>query len=289
MIRKIILGVLVITVIGAGAAAAAYGVMENNSTPAVQAAEQNPTIDPAALAATQDQVAQNQATQNQQQDPLAEGLVGEPFAFQAQVTAMDTNGINLLLDSGESVYVELGPQDYWQSQGAQIAVGDRVAVEGNVNEDMYHATTLTTAYNQTLVLRAENGQPMWSGGVTNGQNGNGSADGSHTPDPQAVVDEWITLSGTIISLQNGKMTIEMADGTQVTFQTGQPRFLAAQGVVFNLGDQVEVVGYYTDVDFVAGDITQLSTGAKVMLRDPNGRPLWAGPGNGNGNGNGATN
>ena len=36
----------------------------------------------------------------------------------------------------------------------------------------------------------------------------------------------------------------------------------------------------------AGEITQLSTGLRVMLRDPNGRPLWAGPGSGNGNGNG---
>jgi hypothetical protein len=37
---------------------------------------------------------------------------------------------------------------------------------------------------------------------------------------------------------------------------------------------------------MAGDITQISTGMRVLLRDPNGRPLWAGPGSGNGNGNG---
>lgn len=286
MIKKILLGVLVFTVVGAGAAAAAYGVISNDPAPVADAVDQVSTIDPADLAATQQQVAQNQ-----QAGPVAEGLVGEPFAFQAQVMAMDANGINVQMDSGESLYVELGPQDYWQGLDAKIALGDRVAIEGSVNEDMYHATTLTTADNQTMVLRSETGQPMWSGGVTNGQNGNGSTDGTHTPDPQAVVDEWITLSGTIVSILNGKMTIEMADGTQVTFQTGQPRFLAAQGVVFNLGDAVEVVGFYSDVDFVAGDITQLSTGDRVMLRDPNGRPLWAGPGNGNGNGaeQGATN
>jgi len=34
---------------------------------------------------------------------------------------------------------------------------------------------------------------------------------------------------------------------------------------------------------MAGEISQLSTGLRVMLRDPNGRPLWAGPGSGNGN------
>jgi len=39
--------------------------------------------------------------------------------------------------------------------------------------------------------------------------------------------------------------------------------------------------------FMAGDITQVSTGLRVMLRDPNGRPLWAGPGNSGGNGGGS--
>lgn len=280
MIKKIILGVLIFTVVGAGVAAAAYGVIDNTPTSVADVDDQVPTIDPAALAATQEQVAQNQ----QQGEPLAEGMMGEPFAFQAQVMAMDVNGINVQLDNGENVYVELGPQDYWQSLDARIAVGDRVAIEGSVNEDMYHANTLVTADNQTMLLRSADGQPMWSGGVDNGQNGTGSADGSHTPDPQAVVDEWITLTGNIVLMYNGKMTIELADGTQVTFQTGQPRFLSAQGVVFSIGEAVEVVGFYSDVEFVAGDITQLSTGARVMLRDPNGRPLWAGPGNGNGNG-----
>lgn len=285
MIKKIILGVLLFTVVGSGVAAAAYGYINNSPAAAAEASEAGPTIDPAVLAATQQQVAQNQQTaQDQQQEPLAEGLAGDPFAFEAQVTGMDLNGINVQLDSGESVYVELGPQDYWQNLDAKIAVGDRVSIAGSVSEEMYHATTVTTADGQVMVIRSENGQPMWSGGVTNGQNGNGAADGSHTPDPQAVAGDWISLTGTIVSMTNGRMTIALADGTQVTFQTGQPRFLSAQGVVFNVGEDVEVYGFYSDVEFVAGDITQLSTGAKVMLRDPNGRPLWAGPGNGNGNG-----
>jgi hypothetical protein len=37
---------------------------------------------------------------------------------------------------------------------------------------------------------------------------------------------------------------------------------------------------------MAGDITQVSTGLKVLLRDPNGRPLWAGSSNNGGGGNG---
>jgi hypothetical protein len=122
----------------------------------------------------------------------------------------------------------------------------------------------------------------------NGQNGQGtgSADGSHTPDPQTQVDEWITLEGTLIAYQGGSMTMSTADGTLITFQTGQPRFFADQGVTFQVGDAISVLGFYQGEQFSAGEITQLSTGAVVMLRDPNGRPLWAGPGGNSIGGNG---
>ncbi|MFN2280876.1 MAG: hypothetical protein ACK2TZ_03365, partial [Anaerolineales bacterium] len=76
-------------------------------------------------------------------------------------------------------------------------------------------------------------------------------------------------------------------GEIITFQTGQPRFFSSQGITFKVGDEIVVVGYYQDSQFMAGDITQKATGLRVLLRDPNGRPLWAGPGNGNGNGNGS--
>ena len=52
-------------------------------------------------------------------------------------------------------------------------------------------------------------------------------------------------------------------------------FLNSTG--FQVGDEIVVLGYYDGDQFMAGDITQASTGLRVMLRDPNGRPLWAGP------------
>jgi hypothetical protein len=160
-------------------------------------------------------------------------------------------------------------------------------VSGSLNDGIVHAETVTLADGQELAIRTETGQPMWSGGVSNsrGQNGQ-STDGSHTPDPQAAVDEWITLTGTLMSYQQGTMTMSTTDGELITFQTGQPRFFAEQDVTFQVGDQIRLVGFYQGDQFSAGEITQLSTGLRVMLRDPNGRPLWAGPGSENRNGNG---
>ena len=113
-------------------------------------------------------------------------------------------------------------------------------------------------------------------------------DGERSPEPQAQVDEWVTIEGTLISFDGGNMTISTPEGELVAFQTGQPRFFADQGVTFNVGDEIVVVGFYENEQFMAGDITQVATGLRVMLRDPNGRPLWAGPG-GNGNSNGKGN
>jgi hypothetical protein len=39
-----------------------------------------------------------------------------------------------------------------------------------------------------------------------------------------------------------------------------------------------VVGYWQGSTFKAGEITKTATGERLMLLDPNGRPLWGGPG-----------
>jgi hypothetical protein len=112
-----------------------------------------------------------------------------------------------------------------------------------------------------------------------GQNGEGSGEA------QITIDEWITVEGTLMSFQGGNMSMSTSDGEILNFQTGQPRFFAEQNITFQVGDEIIVVGFYQGEAFQAGDITQVSTGERVMLRDPNGRPLWAGAGNGKGNGN----
>ena len=161
---------------------------------------------------------------------------------------------------------------------------------GTINEGMIHASQVQLADGQTLQVRSETGQPLWSGGATNGQGQGaaaGTADGSHTPEPRVQVDAWITITGTIMAYQGNSMTVAADDGQLITLQSGQPRFFAAQGVTFQVGDEVIIVGFYQGDQFMAGDITQVATGLRVLLRDPNGRPLWAGAGNnGNGNGNG---
>lgn len=287
MLKKIIIGVLLITVIGAAGAAIAYNAA--NQETAKAASNLNPLANGQNTTASldSDQVQMDAAVPG---DPVVQGMEGEPWQATGMITAIDDYGFDLTLDSGETVYIELGPPDYWQSQNIELASGQTVTVVGSINEDMIHASQLELADSQVLTLRSETGQPMWSGGASNSRGQQGQqgqvSDGDHIPDPMAQVDEWITLDGTLISFQGGSMTMSTPDGALISFQTGQPRFFAEQGVTFQVGDQISMLGFYQGEQFSAGEITQLSTGLRVMLRDPNGRPLWAGPGSGNGNGNG---
>jgi hypothetical protein len=286
MFKKIILGILLITVLGAAGAAIAYNLATPDSAVAADS--------PAPLASqSQAQTAPNAAppAADPAGIPVAQGMEGTPWQAVGTITAVDDFGFDLTTENGETFYIELGPPEYWQAQGVELTPGQTVTVNGTDNEGMIHAASVQVAETgAVLQVRTEAGQPLWSGGAsqTQGQQGNqtGSADGTHTPNPQVQVDEWITITGTLIAYQGAQMTISTPEGDLITFRTGKPSFIASQGVTFQVGDEISVTGFYEGDQFQAGDITQLSTGQTVLLRDPNGRPLWGGPGNGGGQGGG---
>jgi hypothetical protein len=92
--------------------------------------------------------------------------------------------------------------------------------------------------------------------------------------------EWITLSGTVISVDRD-ITVDTVEMDQITLQIGPPWFASQQAVTFSPGDAVTILGFAGEGRmFQAGEITNDTTGATLQLRDPNGRPLWAGRGGG---------
>ena len=289
MLKKIIVVSLVLTVIAAAVAAFAYRSYAKDNQDA--SASSIPVLEQQTVG-NSDLTSQTAGTNGQPVEPqtLALGAAGDPWQASGVITALDDNGLTLSLENGESVYIELGPPSYWQTQDLTLQQGQQITVVGTISDGIIHANEVQLTENQVLQVRNDQGQPMWSGGVSRGQGANsGQADGEHTPDPQAQIDEWITINGTLTSFQGSTMTIATSQGELISFKTGQPRFFAAQGISFQVGEELLVVGYYDNGQFVAGDITQVSTGLRLMLRDPNGRPLWAGPGSSNGNSNSAGN
>lgn len=233
---------------------------------------------------------------------MASDMVGEPWSATGIIVALEDFGFTLAVGS-DHVFVELGPPDYWQAQSVTLAQGAVVTVEGWINDEQIHAQVVMTA-NGDLVLRSESSQPLWAGGVSNGQSQSASHGGTQSSQAgqsrfQVAPEDWLTISGTVSSVSNGAVVMLAVDGTSYNLQMGQPRFWQSQGVTLNVGDEIEVLGFWMDQEFTVGDITKIATGEHIILRDPNGRQLWAGPGRsgesggnsngGNSNGNNGSN
>jgi hypothetical protein len=102
-------------------------------------------------------------------------------------------------------------------------------------------------------------------------NGDGTATG------QAEVSEWVTLEGSVVSVDTDKL-VTTADGQEILVENRPWLFAQEQGFSTEPGHQVTLVGFYEDAEFKVGQITDMTTGQAVKLRDESGRPLWAGRG-----------
>lgn len=296
MLQRLIVGILALTVTGA-VGVGVYDAQQTETDPAGvlapvtmnqaigDAAPVALAVDPVAAptgnaGGTQPQIAPTAEAVPAQTGPIQEqqalDMVGDPWAGMGTIVGFDTSGMTLALADGTSIYVELGPSHYWQSQDVTLAVGDVVTVDGFYNGEQYHAAAVTTADGGVLAVRDATGLPLWSGGANNGngQGAGGQTDAALSAEPV----EWITVEGTIALVNGSALTLQTRDGKALTLQLGQPRWAEEQGITFAAGDQVRVLGFWQDAQFKAGEILKVQTNERLMLLDPNGRPLWGGPG-----------
>jgi hypothetical protein len=193
----------------------------------------------------------------------------------------------LVTDEGEEITVGTGP-GYMQEQGFVLQAGERLQVLGYWEAGELKAAQLTRSRDgQTLMLRDQLGRPAWSGSgrLSQGQSLGGYG-GEGRPDAPgdgngiglAEVDEWLTLSGVVTSIDAGLLTVQLDNGELVEM-AGRPwSFAQEQGFAAEVGDRVYMVGFYEGDEFEVGQIDNDSTGMSVVIREESGRPLWAGQG-----------
>ena len=276
MLKKIVVGVLVLTVIGGSV----FALLDRPNVASSGTLSSTPTIQPVAVAGTASSTQPAQGSTSN---------VGEVWSGSGTILNLTDVGMTLALQDGSEVYVELGSPTYWQAQGVTLNVGAVVTVDGFFNGTDYHARTVTTSKGEILSLRTEAGQPLWSGGSGSGATG-------EQVEAQVPADQWITLNGTVTALTNNGVVVQTTDGQSLTVSFGRADFWQTQAVTFAVGDAISMLGFWQGTQFNAGQVTKTATGERIMLRDPNGRPLWAGPGRsqtggtgtatGKGNGNG---
>ena len=271
MVKKLIVGLLLITVIGS------VGVALLSQPSAV-------TPDPAA--ATPTHVPQGRQNGQGRQpevtrEPVNQAVssVGDVWSGSGTILELTAVGMTLELADGGDIFIELGPESYWSAQGVTLLAGAQVTVDGFFNGTDYHARAVTTSGGAVLTVRDEAGSPLWSGG-----NGEGSNGGQG--EVQIPADQWVTVEGTVTALTNNGLILQTMDGAALTVSFGRADFWQQQTVTFAVGDAISMLGFWQGEQFSPGQVTKTATGERILLRDPNGRPLWAGPGRGQGNGNG---
>ena len=90
--------------------------------------------------------------------------------------------------------------------------------------------------------------------------------------------EWLTIQGTVASVDANTLVVLTTDGEQVTVEGRAWWFAQEQGFSAQVGDKVTLTGFHEDDHFEVGQIDDATTGQTVLIRDENGRPLWAGRG-----------
>jgi hypothetical protein len=253
--------------------------------------------------------------------PLAEAVAPEDWlTYEGTVTQAPAAGVDMVLatDDGQELTVGTGP-GYLEEQGFSLAAGERVQVQGFWEDGEFKAGQLTRLRDgATIMIRDVYGRPAWSGGYGRGaggqeaggagagtqggggasrgssaapeiapggygSEGNAEAPGDGTGTGQAQVDEWLTLAGSVVSIDADELLVQTDDGQQILIDGRARRFLDELGFAAQVGQRLQLTGFYENDDFEVGTVENMSTGQTVEIRDESGRPLWAGRGRRSGN------
>jgi hypothetical protein len=121
-----------------------------------------------------------------------------------------------------------------------------------------------------------------TGGAGQGRGGYGQgredAQGDQMGTGQAHVEEWLTIQGTIARVDADALVVQTDSGEQITMENRPWWFAQEQGFSAQVGDQVALIGFYENGDLEVGQISNATNDQMVLVRDENGRPLWAGRG-----------
>lgn len=181
-------------------------------------------------------------------------------------------------DDGEELTIGTGPS-YMAAQGFALQTGERVQVHGYWEGSELKATQITRmADGQILQLRDAYGRPAWAGAGSNNQGRAAETPGDQSGTGQAQVDAWLQLQGSVVSVDGDALTVRTADGEQIVVENRPWWFAQEQGFSVQVGDQVTLTGFYEGGDFEVGRIDNITLGQTVLIRDENGRPMWAGRG-----------
>ncbi len=215
--------------------------------------------------------------------PNYENVPEDWATYEGTVVESPTDGGELVIetDGGQEITVGTGP-GYMEAQGFALQAPERVQVQGYWEDGELKAAQVTRMRDgQTIALRDQTGRPAWAGSGKRaseqeanqrGTQGQGAGTG------QAEVSEWLSVSGTVASVDSASLVVQTADGSQITVEGRPWWFTQEQGFWAEVGDEVTLVGFSENGEFEVGQISNDGKSTVVQIREESGRPLWAGGG-----------
>lgn len=155
---------------------------------------------------------------------------------------------------------------------------------------IFGAVNRTQAKNsahETSSLAAESNQYRQAGGL--GAGGSASRPGIGNRDdhdqqplvegnPQAEVDSWIGVEGTVTSVDSSQVFVSLLDGSSLEIAGRAWSYAQENGFSIQNGDRLRLTGFFENNELEVGSIENLTQGVSIQLREQSGRPLWAGRG-----------
>jgi len=187
-------------------------------------------------------------------------------------------GLLVLALVGGSAYILLRPDD-----GLAAERGSGYSRAGSVGGQQGNGAE---GKGQNQGLANEQRAPGLGAGNAGGNGaGNGSAQGRQGvnrsyEDPLAdhPSESWMKLTGTVTTVEEGRLVVETDEGS-VEVHLGPEWYWEAEGITLEVGDVVQITGFYEGDTFEVAEVENLTGGESVSLRNETGRPLWAGRGN----------
>ncbi len=205
-----------------------------------------------------------------------------------------------ILNSNEegALQVNLGPYWYLVANNFALGVGDQVTARvadclktttvGDVVA--FEVTDITSG--TSILLRNDQGLPLWKGakkghgnggGNGGGQGnggGNGARNGGYNAGLQVDLATLIQVEGTLTAVNLGlgthtnSVTLQAMDGTQYTVTLGPFWYMEQNGFTLQQGDAVSISMALCQGQWVAFAVTKTATGVTLQFRDDQGVPLW---------------
>jgi RNase P/RNase MRP subunit p29 len=117
----------------------------------------------------------------------------------------------------------------------------------------------------------------WAQGSAVEQPLGGQGAGQGAPLADTAAEDWLTVTGTVVSATADLVEIETGAGEVIPLEGRPLSFALEQGFTPHEGDEVTLSGFEENGAFTIGKVS-INGGAAVVLRDVSGRPGWAGRG-----------